>query len=113
MGRALEDRRRSTRFDAPLLAHLKATVRPGNAVALVNLASGGALVHSARPLGPGTRTHVRITGGAHLLRVGGLVLRCGVAVISATDGVLYLGALKFDTACDLPWPERRRDPTEP
>jgi hypothetical protein len=33
------------------------------------------------------------------------VLRCGVAVFSA-DGVLYVGALKFDTPCDLPWPER-------
>jgi hypothetical protein len=29
----------------------------------------------------------------------------GVAVISA-DGVLYVGALKLDTPCDLPWPER-------
>jgi hypothetical protein len=106
MGRAVEDRRLSARFDAPLLAHLKATVRPGNPVALVNLASGGALVHSARPLGPGTRIHVKIMGGAQVLRVGGLVLRCGVAVISATDGVLYAGALKFDTACDLPWPDR-------
>jgi hypothetical protein len=30
-----------------------------------------------------------------------------MAGISA-DGVVYVGALKFDTPCDLPWPERFR-----
>jgi hypothetical protein len=105
MARALADRRQDARFEGPLLAHLRATLRPGNAVALLNLASGGALVHSARPLRPGTAIHVQILGGPHAVRIGGRVLRCGVAVISA-DGVLYAGALKFDTACDLPWQDR-------
>jgi hypothetical protein len=108
VGRALEDRRRAARFDAPLLVHLKATLRPGNAVALVNLAVGGALVHSTRPLRPGSRIHVQITGGTHIVRVSAHVLRCGVAGLSAEDGVVYLGALKFDGHCDLPWAERRQ-----
>jgi hypothetical protein len=107
--RALEDRRQDARFEAPLLTHLKVTLRPGNAVTLVNLATNGALVHSTRPLRPGTPIHVQILGGPRIVRIAGLVLRCGVAVISA-DGVLYVGALKFDTPCDLPWPERfKRD----
>jgi hypothetical protein len=105
MDRALEDRRQDARFEAPLLTHLKVTLRPGNAVTLVNLATTGALVHSVRPLRPGTAIHVQIVGGPRIVRLAGLVLRCGVAVISA-DGIVYVGALKFDTPCDLPWPDR-------
>ena len=106
MGAAVGDRRKAARFDTGLLDHLKATVRPGNAVALVNLAAGGALVQSRRPLRPGVRIHVQITGGTHIVRVGGRVLRCMVATVSA-DGITYLGAVEFDTLCDLPWAERR------
>jgi hypothetical protein len=100
------DRRLAARFEAPLLAHLSATVRPGNAVRLVNLAEGGALVHSRRPLPPGARIHLQILGGARPVRISGQVLRCGVASLSAADGALYLGALQFDSACELPWPGR-------
>ena len=53
----------------------------------------------------GTVDHIQIAGGPRVVRLSGLVLRCGVAGISA-DGVVYVGALKFDTPCDLPWPER-------
>jgi hypothetical protein len=106
MDRALEDRRQDARFEAPLLTHLKVTLRPGNTVTLVNLATSGALVHSARPLRPGRAIHIQIAGGPRIVRVVGFVLRCGVAVISA-DGVVYVGALKFDAPCDLPWPVRR------
>ena len=105
MGRALEDRRQDARFEAPLLTHLRVTLRPGHAVTLVNLACTGALVHSPRPLRPGRSVHIQIAGGPRVVRIAGLVLRCGVAGISA-DGVVYVGALKFDTPCDLPWPER-------
>jgi hypothetical protein len=108
MGRAVEDRRQDARFEAPLLTHLRVTLRPGNAVTLVNLATSGALVHSSRPLRPGTAIHIQIAGGPRIVRVAGSVLRCGVALISATDGVMYVGALKFDSPCDLPWPERLR-----
>ena len=107
MGRALDDRRRHARFAADLLAHLRATLRPGNTIALVNLAAGGTLVHSTRPLRPGARIHLHITGGTHVVRTTGQVLRCGVAHLSA-DGVVYVGALKFDSCCDLPWTEHSR-----
>jgi hypothetical protein len=105
MDRALEDRRQDARFEAPLLTHLRVTLRPGNAVTLVNLATNGALVHSVRPLPPGRPIHIQIAGGPRIVRVAGFVLRCGVGVIGA-DGVVYVGALKFDTPCDLPWPQR-------
>jgi hypothetical protein len=99
---ALDDRRESARFTFPLLEHLRMTMTPGNVVELKNLGAGGALVHSKRALLPGTRVHVQIAGGTHRLRLGGEVLRCGVAALGA-DGVTYLGAVRFDSLCDLPW----------
>ena len=107
MDRALVDRRRHARFDASLLAHLRATLRPGNTIALVNLAAGGTLVHSTRPLRPGARIHLHLTGGTHVVLAAGQVLRCGVARLSA-DGVVYVGALNFDSHCNLPWAEPGR-----
>ena len=83
---------------------LSDTMRPGNIVFLKNLAAGGALVHSKRPLVPGTRVHLQIAGGTHRLRIGGQILRCGVAAIGV-EGVTYLGAVRFDNLCDLPWEE--------
>jgi hypothetical protein len=106
--RAVTDRRQATRFEAPLLAHLTATVRPGNAVLLVNLSPGGALVHSRRQLPPGARIHVQIVGGLHPVRISGQVLRCGVAGLSAVEGALYSGALRFDSPFELTWPDGMR-----
>ena len=108
MGHTIEDRRAYARFGAPLLAHLRATLRPGNTVLLVNLARGGALVHSRRPLPPGGRVHVQITGGSQPLRISGQVLRCGVASLSAKEGAVFSGALRFDSPCDLPWGDGNR-----
>ena len=108
MGHPIEDRRASARFGAPLLAHLRATLRPGNAVLLVNLARGGALVHSKRPLPPGGRVHVQITGGAQPLGIPGQVLRCTVASLCAKEGPVYSGALRFDSPCDVPWGDGNR-----
>ncbi len=101
---ALDDRRESARFGFPLLEHLRMTMRPGNIVILKNLAAGGALVHSRRRLLPGARVHLQIAGGTHRLRLGGQILRCGVAALGL-DGVIYLGAVRFDGLCDLPWHE--------
>ena len=87
-----------------MLSRLRATLRPGNVVALQNLGSGGALVHSTRPLRPGARIHIQIAGATAVVSTGARVLRCGVAALSA-DGTVYLGALKFDSPCDVPWAE--------
>lgn len=103
MARAVADRRRHSRFDGPILSHLRTTIRPGNIVFLVNVGAGGALVHSARPLRPGSRIHVHIAAGEKTRRVAAIVQRCGVAAIRGPEGVTYAGALMFDTVCDLPW----------
>ena len=104
MAVALDDRRCAARFEAALVSRLRATLRPGNVVVLQNLGSGGALVHSTRPLRPGARIHIQIAFATAVIRTGARVLRCGVAALSA-DGTVYLGALEFDSLCDLPWPE--------
>jgi glutamate synthase domain-containing protein 2 len=72
-------------------------------VSLVNVGGGGALVHSVRPLRPGSRIHVHIAAGEKTRRVAATVQRCGVAAISGLKGVTYAGALMFDSVCDLPW----------
>ena len=103
MGLAIaDDRRCAARFDSGLIGRLRATLRPGNVVVLRNLGSGGALVHSARPLRPGAHVHIQIAGATEVVRIGARVLRCGVAALSA-DGTVYLGALQFDSPCELPW----------
>jgi len=108
MAAALIERRRQSRFAAPVVSHMRATLRPGNAATLVNVSSGGALVHAARPLRPGARIHLQLYAGAAVVRLVAHVLRCSIASIDATSGVTYLGALKFDTPCDLPWERRAR-----
>jgi hypothetical protein len=91
-----------------MLLHLRTTIRPGNIVLLVNVGAGGALVHSVRPLRPGSRIHVHIAAGEKTRHLVAVVQRCGVAVIGGANGVTYAGALAFDNACDLPWESRTR-----
>ena len=98
----MTDRRRHARFGPPLIAPIAATLRPGNSAVLVNLSTGGALVHSERPLRPGSRVHVQLRSAGSVSRVAAQILRCGVASIGSS-GVTYAGALKFDSPCDLPW----------
>ena len=104
MDTALDDRRESARFGFPLLDAPPDDHAAGNIVILKNLAAGGALVHSKRPLVPGTRVHLQIAGGTHRLRIGGQnpALRRGRIGV---EGVTYLGAVRFDSLCDLPWEE--------
>jgi hypothetical protein len=102
MDHAVNDRRDHARFGMPLIAQIKATLRPGNAAVLVNLSVGGALVHSERPLRPGSRIQVQLGSPLANSRVAAQVVRCGVAAIGA-GGVTYGAALKFEVPCDLPW----------
>jgi hypothetical protein len=108
MASAVTERRLQARFASPSVARMRATLRPGNAASLVNVSSSGALVHAARPLRPGARVHLQLGAGAQSVPITARVLRCSIAAINASDGVVYSGALKFDTPCDLPWERRSR-----
>ena len=106
MGHPLNERRHDTRFMPPVIDGINVTLRPGNPVELIDLCVRGARIHSRRPLRPGARVYLQLVSSARTVRLGAHVLRCAVAVIDASGGVLYCGALKFDHRCELPWEER-------
>ena len=101
LGPSLDRRRavRKKRVELPWLWGLR--LRPGLDVALVNLSAGGALVETPTRLRPGARTVLRLTGAAGNWTVSGSVSRSWVAAIDPEHGVVYRGALVFDTALNL------------
>jgi hypothetical protein len=109
MDRPLVDRRLDARFGQPAIAGMQAILRPGYAVSLIDLSSGGALIEGPRPLRPGARVHLQLMNGTRRLAIGAQVLRCAVASLNSNEGVQYRGALKFDHRCDTLWEEDTRD----
>jgi hypothetical protein len=103
MAQPLTDRRADARFGQPVIAGTQAILRPGYAVSLVDLSSGGALIQGPRPLRPGARVHLQLLTGTRRLGISAHVLRCSVASLDSRLGVQYRGALKFDHRCDAFW----------
>jgi PilZ domain len=103
MDRPLVDRRLDERFGQPAIAGTQAILRPGYAVALIDLSAGGAMIEGPRPLRPGTRVHVQLVNGARRFALTAHVLRCSVAALDADAGVRYRGALRFDERCEGIW----------
>jgi hypothetical protein len=103
MAQPLTDRRADARFGQPVIAGTQAILRPGYAVSLVDLSSGGALIQGPRPLRPGARVHLQLLTGTRRLGIAAHVLRCSVASLDSRQGVQYRGALKFDHRCDAFW----------
>jgi hypothetical protein len=95
------DRRREARFGRESVPEVRATLRPGCLVSVVDLSAGGALVEALRPLRPGARVHLQIVAGPRTVSLAAHILRCFVWEIDPTHGVRYRGALRFDHACDL------------
>ena len=98
----MKERRRDSRFGAHVIARMRAVLRPGRTVALVNLSAGGALVESQRPLRPGSNVHLQVTADNKTIGLSAQVLRCAVAAIDA-GGVQYRGALMFHERCGSLW----------
>ena len=109
MDRPLVDRRLDARFGQPAIAGTQAILRPGYAVSLVDISSGGALIQGPRPLRPGARVHLQLMNGTRRLAIGAQVLRCSVATLGSPEGVQYRGALKFDHRCEILWEEDTHD----
>lgn len=103
MGEPVTDRRRDSRFGQPLIAAIRAVLRPGYLVSLVDLSAGGALIEGPRPLRPGARVHLQLVTGTRALGISGHILRCSVASLDADNGVRYRGALRFDHRCESLW----------
>ena len=88
MAQPLTDRRADARFGQPVIAGTQAILRPGYAVTLIDLSSGGALIQGPRPLRPGGRVHLQLQTGTRRLGIAAHVLRCSVAALDSRQGVL-------------------------
>ena len=103
----MNDRRDEARFAPPARATIRATLRPGCEVHLVDVSGRGALVRAPRPIRPGGRVHLQVVIASRRIAVAAHVLRCGVWQLDA-QGVTYQGALRFDHEVAWGWAEATR-----
>jgi c-di-GMP-binding flagellar brake protein YcgR len=94
------ERRQYVRVAPATLPEVRATVRPGYIVTLVDVSAGGALLQGARPLRPGARVQLQVPAGACTVALFALVLRSVVWALSSDAGVTYRGALQFEMRSD-------------
>jgi hypothetical protein len=91
------DRRREQRVTD---SGMRARVRPGYRLIIIDLSARGALVEAGRPLRPGSHVDVHLETDARRGTVAARVLRCAVAAIDSESGVTYRAALSFTDTCD-------------
>jgi hypothetical protein len=96
------DRRCDRRLTSLPAEEWQATLRPGRHVVVIDLSPSGVQIETERQLRPGTRVHVRLTTDAWTHAAAAWVLRCGVWLLEPSRGVVYRGALRFETRCELP-----------
>ena len=91
------DRRAEARFAG---AGMRARVRPGYRLIVIDLSARGALVEAGRPLRPGSSVDVHLETEARCGSVAAKVVRCSVAAIDSQSGTTYRAALRFNERCD-------------
>jgi PilZ domain-containing protein len=91
------DRRREERVGA---GGLRARVRPGHRLIVIDMSPRGVLVEAGRPLRPGSQVDVHLETEARRGTVAARVVRCAVAAIDTQRGVTYRAALSFNESCD-------------
>src|SRR5262245_31328387 len=79
---------------------VRARVRPGHAVTLLDVSAGGALVETEYRLLPGTSVELQVETESKSACMRGRVMRCAVARVRP-DSTCYRGAIAFDRY--LPW----------
>lgn len=79
---------------------MRARVRPGHRLTLIDVSPGGALVEVERALRPGARVDVHLETDAQRWTVSARVVRCAVAAIDAEAGITYRAALAFIDSCE-------------
>ncbi|HEX4348510.1 MAG TPA: hypothetical protein VHZ73_13125 [Vicinamibacterales bacterium] len=89
------DRRQSARLQGEEHGILRARVRPGQDVAVIDACLGGLLIETERRLLPGAPIDIHLATTNGLVSVRGCVLRCAVARLRPT-GVFYRGAIGFE-----------------
>ena len=94
------ERRRARRGGAQEHAIVKARIRPGHEVTLIDLSSGGALVEANRRLLPGSAVELQIHAEDRQATMRGCVVRCNVVQVRPAS-MCYRGAIAFERC--LPW----------
>ena len=94
------ERRGARRRGAGEHGIVKARIRPGHDVTLIDLAPGGALLEADRRLLPGSSVELHIQSADRHASLRGCVLRCCVVRVRPAS-VCYRGAIAFDR--HLPW----------
>lgn len=97
MTRQAADRRREHRVTGGVM---RARMRPGYRLIVIDLSACGALVEAGRPLRPGSYVEVQLETDAGRGTIAARVVRCAVAAIDAESGVTYRAALSFNDTCD-------------
>jgi hypothetical protein len=81
-------------------AGMRARVRPGHRVTVIDLSARGALIEAARALRPNSNVDVYLETDAQRRTVSARVVRCAVAAIDPEAGVTYRAALSFIESCE-------------
>jgi hypothetical protein len=103
MSKPAEERRESGRmlFAGGYLPPA-ARIRPGRAVVVVDLSSGGALVEGPWRFRPLSRCDVHIHLAGRDVQLRARIMRCTVARLERLEPVRYRTALAFDKVVELP-----------
>ena len=79
---------------------VRARVRPGHEVVMIDVSAGGALVETSHRLLPGTNVELHVQTERRTASIRGRVVRCAVARVHPAS-IFYRGAIAFDR--HLPW----------
>ena len=92
-----QERRREARVAA---GTVRARVRPGHRLVVLDVSAGGVLVEAMCQLRPGSRVEVHLENDDRRQMVGANVTRCTVATIDPDAGITYRAALCFIERCE-------------
>ena len=91
------ERRREARV---ISSDIRARVRPGHVLVIVDVSAAGALVEAGCQLRPGSRVDIHLERDHERTLVRASVTRCAVAAIDPRTGITYRAALCFTERCE-------------
>ena len=91
------ERRREARVIDP---GIRARVRAGHVLVIVDVSAGGALVEARYQLRPGSRVDIHLETDYDRRTVRASVTRCTVATIDPRTGITYRAGLHFTERCE-------------
>ena len=92
MNRCRDRERERRREERVRHSGLRARMRPGYRLIVIDVSTCGALVEAGRPLRPGSYVDLQLETDARRATVAARVVRCAVAAIHSESGVTYRAA---------------------